>query len=265
MRMARELQGSSMARAMQELQNSSAMQMARELQGSSIMRAVQELQNSSAMQMAQEIDDTPIMRALRGLELSSLMPALSRLTGTPFNPDLINQAVTLAHYAGQRGQPSQEDLPKELAAVEAELNGLGDGSLDFTSLSENARSALLWLLLYLVLPFLMSLASGVALERFNERAAVSENVSTPREAKRLARCNDGLEKDIFAGCRVVTGSRLRLRDGASMKAQVITNLPLGKLIVVLDSYERAWLHVEVEIDDNLIQGWVARRYTTHFR
>jgi hypothetical protein len=116
-----------------------------------------------------------------------------------------------------------------------------------------------------VLPFLLNLAANIALERFNEKSTVAENITTSREAKRLARCDNGLEREIFAGCCVVVGSGLRLRTGPSMKTEIISTVPLGKLIMILDSSERAWLNVEVDLEGDLIEGWVARRYTTPFR
>ncbi|MDO0947110.1 SH3 domain-containing protein [Chromohalobacter israelensis] len=248
-----------------ELQDSLVIRAVRDLHESPLMRSVRELQSYSAMGVLRELKDSPITRALRGLESSSLMASLMRLSGTPFESELIHQAVTIAHYAGHQGQSSHEGLPEELVAADAELNRLSDDNFDFSSLSESGRRALLWLFYWIILPFLVNIAAVAAWERFNERAAVGAGVTTPHEAKRLAQCGNGLEREIFAGCRVVTGGGLRFRAAPGMKAQVITNLPLGKLLVILDSSERAWLLVEVGIEGELIEGWVARRYTTQFR
>ncbi|WP_456269100.1 SH3 domain-containing protein [Kushneria sp. AK178] len=275
-RMARELQDSPAMRAVRDLesplmrlvrefQDSPTMRAVRDLQESPLMRSVREFQDSSAMGAMRELQDSPITRALRGLESSSLMASLTRLSGTPFDSELIHQAVAIAHYAGHQGQSSYEDVPEELAAADAELNCLSDDNFDFSSLSEGGRRALLWLFYWIVLPFLVNMAAAAAWEQFEERAAVGGDVTTPHEAKRLAQCGNELEREIFAGCRVVTGGELRLRAAPGMKAQIITNLPLGKLLVILDSSERAWLLVEVDIEGELIEGWVARRYTTQFR
>ncbi|PAU78384.1 SH3 domain-containing protein [Halomonas salipaludis] len=263
--MARDFQESPLMRMAREFQGSPAVQMARDLQESPLMRMAREFHGSPAVQMARDFQDSPVTRALSGLEFSSLMDALPRLTGTPFDPELIHQAVAIAQQAGYRQQTGQQKVPEELAAVEAELNHLCQGGLDFSSLSENGRRALVWLFYWIVLPFLMNIAATMALEQYSERAVVSEGVTTPHGAKRLARCKSQLERGIFAGCRIVTGEGLRLRTGPSMKSQVMTNLPLGKIIVVLDSSERAWLLVEVEIEGDRVEGWVSRRYTTKFR
>ncbi|WP_193091607.1 SH3 domain-containing protein [Halomonas colorata] len=262
---ARELHGSSVMSIAREFQGSTAAQVACELQESPLIRMAREFQGSTAFQIARDLQDFSVMQGLLGLESSSLMGALPRLTGMPFDPALISQAVAIAQHAGNRQQLDHEEASQELAAVEDELKRLGQGRLDFFSLSESGRRTLVWLFYWIVLPFLMNIAATMALERFSERTILSESVTTPREAKKLARCSSELEKEIFAGCRVVTGGSLRLRSGPSMKAEVMANLPLGKLIVVLDSSERAWLLVEVDIEDERIEGWVSRRYTTKFR
>jgi len=50
-----------------------------------------------------------------------------------------------------------------------------------------------------------------------------------------------------------------------MKSEIITSLPIGSLVEVLDSSNRSWLLVEVEVNGELEQGWVFRRYTTYFK
>lgn len=262
---ARDLHNSATMRAMREIQGLTAMQLHQELQDSPVMRMMQQLQDSPVAAMARDLRDSPFINALRDLESSTLLSALPRLTGTPFDPELIGHAVAIAHRAGYEHQITDEVLQAEIATVEDELKSLGNEPLDFTSLSENARTVVLWLFYHIVLPFLVGIGANIALERFNEKSAVADNITTSREAKRLARCDNGLEREIFAGCRVVIGSGLRLRAGPSMKTEIITTLPLGKLIMILDSSERAWLHVEVDLEGDLIDGWVARRYTTPFR
>ncbi len=41
-----------------------------------------------------------------------------------------------------------------------------------------------------------------------------------------------LVQEEFAGCRMMTGTGLRLRAEPGMKSEIITTLPLGKLIIV---------------------------------
>ena len=50
-----------------------------------------------------------------------------------------------------------------------------------------------------------------------------------------------------------------------MKSEIITALPIGSLVEVIDKSHRSWLLVEVEIDGVLEQGWVSRRYTAYFK
>nr|WP_298380835.1 SH3 domain-containing protein [uncultured Halomonas sp.] len=263
--MARDLEESPLMRMAREFQNSPVVQMTRDLEESPLMRMTREFQNSLVVQIMRDPQESPIIRVLSGPEFSSFMHALPRLSGTSFDPELIRQAGTIVQQAGYQQQAGQEKVPEELAAVEEELGRLGQSSFDFYSLSEKGRHALAWLFYWIVLPFLINIATTMALEQFSEKVAVSEGITTRHGAKKLARCGNELERKVFAGCRVVTGYGLRLRDGPSMKAKIMTSLPLGKLIVVLDSSDRAWLHVEVDFEDDRIEGWVARRYTTRFR
>lgn len=248
-----------------ELQSFASLQRYQDLQDSSVTRILQDLQGDSVLARLKELQDSSIANALRGMDVKSLIPVLTGLKGSPFDPEFINEAVTFAHRAGYGYGTSDDLLQAEFATVVAEINSSGNEVLDFRSLSESARKVVLWLFYFIVLPFLVNAAASIALERFNEKVAATAEVTTSREAKRLARCDTSLDREIFAGCRVVTGTRLRLRTEPGMKSEIITTLPLGKLVVVLDSSERAWLNVEVDLDGGVIEGWVARRYTTTFK
>lgn len=266
MGMARELQDSAAMRAAVELQSSSAVKMVRDLQDSSAMRAVLDLENSPAMRTIQRLRDLPITHALHELESSSMMKALGRLEGAPFDPELIQKAVSIAQNAQPQSQTdSHGEILEQFAATGAELDRLGDDNLDFSSLSENSKRFLLWFINAIVLPFLISVAANLTMERFNQKVAEGKNITTTHEAKKLSRCADGLEREMFSGCRVVTGDGLRLRRGPGMKSDIVTTLPVGSVIFVLDSSSRSWLSVEVDVEGNPTQGWVARRYTRRFR
>ena len=74
-----------------------------------------------------------------------------------------------------------------------------------------------------------------------------------------------VNKEQLKGYRVVTGSSVHLRKEPAMKSEIITKLPLGKLIKVLNKSNRSWLHVEVDIEEKMFVGWISRRYTTYFK
>lgn len=50
-----------------------------------------------------------------------------------------------------------------------------------------------------------------------------------------------------------------------MSSTIVDTIPIGTIIRVIDKSNKTWLLVEVEIDDELEQGWVLRRYTTYFK
>jgi hypothetical protein len=50
-----------------------------------------------------------------------------------------------------------------------------------------------------------------------------------------------------------------------MKSNVITGLPIGTLVDVIDKANRSWLLVEVEVNGSIEQGWISRRHTVFFK
>ncbi len=74
-----------------------------------------------------------------------------------------------------------------------------------------------------------------------------------------------VNKEQLKNFRIVIGSDVNFRKGPSMKSEIITKLPLGKLIEVLDRSNRSWLRVKVEIEGEKFIGWVSRRYTIYFK
>ncbi|MGQ4005173.1 SH3 domain-containing protein [Francisellaceae bacterium CB300] len=85
-------------------------------------------------------------------------------------------------------------------------------------------------------------------------------------AKKITRNhNDAFNKQALKDYRITKVDSLNFRYKPSVKSDVITTLPLGTLTYVIDKSNRSWLFVEVDIDGDLIQGWISRRYTSRFR
>ncbi len=94
----------------------------------------------------------------------------------------------------------------------------------------------------------------------------SKNISSPPQAKNLTRKNrGGLDRNLLKDYRVTIPKSLNIRFKPSIKSKIITVLQPGALVYVIDKSNRSWLFVEIDIDGDLIQGWVARRYTAYFR
>lgn len=156
-----------------------------------------------------------------------------------------------------------ESAPDLQPEIEAELVEAGRKGLDFKRLSPAAQRVALFIVLT-VWTLIQNISAGLATGYLQNTQAQLENVQNAVELKKVLRCIDTDARLFLDNCRVVTApSGLKLRTAASKKSDELALLPLGKVITVLDSSDRAWLKVEVELEGEreALQGWVYRRYT----
>lgn len=138
---------------------------------------------------------------------------------------------------------------------------------DFSKLATIVQLCLVWM----ILTALEGIVGGLAHDQFNaltaeEVQAISPPITTPEKARKYSRNPvPGISLSSLQDIRIVTGSSLNLRESPSIKAKVILELPVGKLLDVLDRGNRTWLYVGVTIDGEYLEGWVSRRYTTTFK
>ena len=91
------------------------------------------------------------------------------------------------------------------------------------------------------------------------------------EAKKITKTIPSyFDKNMLKGLRIPTKNRLLLRAKPIMKADVLEELSFGNLLKTIQCDEakknnKSWLHVQVEIDGEIIEGWVLRRYTAYFK
>jgi len=91
-------------------------------------------------------------------------------------------------------------------------------------------------------------------------------MTLPSEIKSFVRTDSAqYEREVLSGLRVVSGNNVNLRTNPSMKSDIILHLDVGTLIEVIDKSNRVWLLVEVSDGEDVIQGWIARRYTVYFK
>ncbi|WP_020684014.1 SH3 domain-containing protein [Marinobacterium rhizophilum] len=148
--------------------------------------------------------------------------------------------------------------------VEAELHqSLDTDNFDLSRLSLPARKVLIWIINVWLVPIIITIWLAPQILEWRQQAETKlTEAETPREVRRLAKCLSGDEASSLEDCRIVVGDDLRLRDAPSRSSEVLALLPLGKVVEVLSAPRGPWLFVEVSLDGEHIQGWVARRYTT---
>jgi len=136
---------------------------------------------------------------------------------------------------------------------------------DFKQLPDNVK-AIAFFIFNLVANALISMYVGMYWYEVQQMQTKLQQAESVIEVKRTMK-EVGLSghREFLKGYRVTTGTDIQLRDKPKMKSNVSFELPMGKMLNVLDKSNRSWLYVEVEIDDELVEGWVSRQYTDYFR
>ena len=251
-RIAMDLPDSSAMRQIQEVYNRLAM----DLPDSSAMRQIQEVYN----RLAVSLQESPAMRAIREFSNTPFDPVVKEIVFNDLDALEIEQPDISEYPDFDTDQNIQSEIQRELA-----------GKRDYNGLSNRAKSFLLVIFLYCILPFFFSILSNLTtpyIQPYIYKVLQTDlqNKETLSEIKSYVRKPSlGINKELLKGYRVVTRSDVHLRKRPSMKSEIITRLPLGKLIEILDKSNRSWLYVKVDIEGDTLVGWMARRYTTYFK
>lgn len=159
-----------------------------------------------------------------------------------------------------------EIFDESLVEIDAEVIGEISSETDFNALSAKTKSILLYLYHTYFLPVLLSCLSAYVMTHAIEARKQAIAVTTPSEARAFVKePNKNFDRTALIGFRVTTANNLNFREHPGMKSEIITTLPVGTLVEIIDKSNRSWLLVEVEIDGVLEQGWISRRYTAYFK
>lgn len=204
------------------------------------------LQQSEAFKQISQISNLASFKALAGLDNS---------------PFLKSEILVFASEVGKA-----DIIDEHLKDIDARISAEISSQTDFNALSDKTKSILLYLYHYYFLPILLSCLSSYMMANAMEARKELESISTRAEVRQFTRAHShNFDRSSLKRFRVTTAQYLHLRDGPSKQSEIITTLPIGSLIEVIDKSHRSWLLVEVEINGVLEQGWVWRRYTTHFK
>lgn len=194
------------------------------------------------------------------LQLSNLasFKALSNLENSPF--------FESSALAFSTEMAFSESIDQSLIEIDAEVSEEISSVTDFDALSEKTKSILLYLYHTYFLPVFLSCLSAYVMTNAIEARKETVAITTPSKAKAFVKKpSDNFDRAALKGFRVITANTLNLRESPGMKSEIVTTLPVGTLVEVIDKSDRSWLLVEVEIDGVLEQGWISRRYTAYFK
>ena len=111
--------------------------------------------------------------------------------------------------------------------------------------------------------------SNYVYDNFIKELFAQKNTSNPttiHEVRSFTRSNTSrLDYELLKNFRMTTADALNLRKTPKMSSEIITTLPIATIVEIIDKSDRSWLYVAVEIDGEIIEGWVSRRYTAYFK
>lgn len=226
-------------------------------------------QHSAIEEQLQNITDTDqlataflgqsqILQNLSQINDLASFKALTNLHNSPF-PDiyLINISLDSA---------SKQVFDESFFKIDSQISEEISSEKDFKDLSEKTKIILIYVYHNYFLPFFISCLAAYTMNHASEARKELESISTNSEVKIFVRSShDSFDRSALKGFRVTTASYLNVRKTPSMRSEVITILPCGTLVEIIDKSQRSWLLVEIAIDGELDQGWVSRRYTTYFK
>ncbi|MFK5948725.1 MAG: SH3 domain-containing protein [Methylococcales bacterium] len=150
--------------------------------------------------------------------------------------------------------------------IDEEIIAELSGTDDFELLPLPLQSKIFNFLKLALLTIFLNLMSNYIYDQRQELAQSLNELTQVSEVKSYVRNSSSkFEKDILNAFRVVVGNNVNLRTYPSIKSDVILRLNTGTLLEVLDKSNRSWILVEIEHGDDVVQGWISRKYTVYFK
>ena len=250
-------------------QESASIRLAREIANTSILDKIapnNSLFESHQSDLAKQFRDmieqhnsvfSSTYKNISDISASSTIRALFELENSPFK-----SALSIIDLQKHEASINGIDLDNNNIQAQSTL----DEVEDFNLLTPETQKLLYHLYHAYILPILLGIITTFIYEHYIATQNDFKNTNSPREVKSLSRKSDGaLNKNILINYRAITANNLRVREESSMKSKVITTLPLGTLVEVLDKSNRTWLFIEVELGNELYRGYINRKYTTSFK
>lgn len=155
---------------------------------------------------------------------------------------------------------------KSISAIDSDLSDEIKSGKDYSLYSDKDKKYLSYIYHSYLLPFMFLILGILIAPHVQQAQAELELLTTQQEVNAFTRSPpDTFDRQALKGYRFTTISLLNLRDKPSMHSNVIESLTIGTIARVINKSDRSWLLVEVDINGELEQGWILRRYTTYFK
>jgi hypothetical protein len=125
--------------------------------------------------------------------------------------------------------------------------------------------ALINFLMYVVLPFTVSISANLAMPYVEQCLKHSTSVAPREQIKEIKKLSMGELGVGLRDCRFVTASTLILRATPNSRAKQIDTMRFGQVVTVI-SAKPDWTEISYEYGDGqFVTGWVFTRYLAKFR
>lgn len=214
-----------------------------------------------------------------GSEVSELNSVMSRLTksieqhsqfGNLKSFKVLSDLNNLSFKEILNVDLTQEDLirfsSKSISEIDSNLNDEVKEGKDFNLYSDESKKRLSYIFHVYLLPVLFIIFGILITPHIQQAQEELKILTTQKEVKSFTRSLPAtFDRKALKGYRFTMVNNLNLRESNSIDSNIIEILPIGTIVKVIEKSSRSWLLVEVEIDGELEQGWVLRRYTTYFK
>jgi hypothetical protein len=208
------------------------------------------------------ITDPAIMQAMNFINTLPSFQKLANMENSPFTH------VDLSSFDVDDELNYDEEVSDFLIKIDHQICEEVNANTDFNALSDKTKNLIIEIFKYFFAPLLIGILLLAIEKNWDEITALLPEFSTAAEVKKYSRNPDSkLDRELLKSYRIINRHNVNLRDEPGMNAEVIMSLSMGKLVNVIDKPKthKAWLLVEVKIDGQVEQGWIARRYTEYFK
>ncbi len=182
--------------------------------------------------------------------------AIAKLQNSPLNH--------FGEFAGMAFK--NQEYRRDIHQLDDDINSEIAQENDFEKLPSTVKNKIIYYLKFIFLTICLNLLSNYIYDQRELLAQTLRLIEKPSEVKKFVRSGSSqFEREVLSGLRVVSGNDVNLRTSPSMKSGIIMQLDTGTLIEVVDKSNRVWLLVEISDGEDVIQGWIARRYTVYFK
>jgi hypothetical protein len=228
------------------------------LQESSLFNSINKLSTISKMFEFSEQQKTSLDLASKLYGLQAI-DSIANLKNSPLSGNFKYHGDSVEENTPYFDQDNIHDIDED-------INNELSGTEDFELLPSSVQSKIFYYLKFAFLTICLNIMSNYIYDQRQLLAQSLSELMNITEVKSYVRKSHSMyEKDILKGFRVVAGNNVNLRTNPSMKSDIILRLNTGTLLEVLDKSNRTWLFVEIEDGDEVVQGWISRKYAVYFK